>query len=91
MKCCKKRKLCFRCLGDGHRGETCFRSKICGITGDHRMLHEDLVARVNTEVQGRVDLTSGSTIERKSNKRTTTRAEPAPSTIGIENCPCLFH
>lgn len=33
MKSCKKLKLCFRCLGDVHHGEACFRSKICGIMG----------------------------------------------------------
>lgn len=38
-------KLCFRCLADGHRGETCFRSRVCGQDGcrlaHHQMLHED--------------------------------------------------
>ena len=38
-------KLCFRCLADGHRGEACLRSRVCGLNGctstHHRMLHED--------------------------------------------------
>ena len=52
-------KLCFRCLGDGHRGESCFRSKTCGVNGcrshHRRMLHEDPSPRMNMEVQSRVD------------------------------------
>ena len=43
----KEHKLCFRCLGEGHRGETCSRSRVCGINGckssHHRMLHGDKV------------------------------------------------
>ena len=38
-------KLCFRCLADGHRGEECFKSRVCVLNGcrsyHHRMLHED--------------------------------------------------
>ena len=41
----KEQKLCFRCLSDGHRGEACLRSRVCGIKGcrshHHRLLHED--------------------------------------------------
>ena len=52
-------KLCFRCLSDGHRGESCFRSKTRGINGcqshHHRMLHVEPAPRVNTEEQLRVD------------------------------------
>ena len=52
-------KLCFRCLSDGHRGESCFRSKTCGINGcrshHHWMLHVEPAPRVNTEEQLRVD------------------------------------
>ena len=38
-------KLCFCCLADGHQGEECFKSRVCGLNGcrsyHHRMLHED--------------------------------------------------
>ena len=87
-------KLCFRCLGDGHRGESCFRSKTCGINGcrshHRRMLHEDPSPRMNMEEQSRVDppnvsinATSDPAREGEANERThtaTTGAEPAPST-----------
>ena len=87
-------KLCFRCLGDGHRGESCFHSKTCGInrcrSNHHWMLHEDPPRRMNMEEQSRVDplnvsinVTSGPTREREANERTHTTtmgAEPAPST-----------
>ena len=87
-------KQCFKCLGDGHRGESCFRSKTCGINGcrshHHRMLHEDPSPRMNMEEQSRVDppnvlinVTSGPAREGEANERThttTTGAELAPST-----------
>ena len=87
-------KLCFRCLSDGHRGESCFRSKTCGINGcrshHHRMLHVEPAPRVNSEEQLRVDppnaltrVTSGPAREGEPTERThttTTGVEPAPST-----------
>ena len=87
-------KLCFRCLSDGHRGESCFRSKTCGINGcrshHHRMLHAEPAPRVNTEEQLRIDppdaltsVTSSPSREGEPMERThttTTGVEPAPST-----------
>lgn len=36
--------LCYRCLGDNHRGRDCRRGRVCGIDGckgtHHRLLHE---------------------------------------------------
>ena len=96
-------KLCFRCLSDSHRGESCFRSKTCGISGcrshHHRMLHTELAPRVNAEEQLRVDppnaltsITSGPTREGEPTERThttTTGAEPAPSTkfVALKTVP----
>ena len=41
----KKLKLCFRCLGEGHLGQHCYRSRVCGISGcqefHHRLLHSE--------------------------------------------------
>ena len=87
-------KLCFRCLSDGPHGESCFRSKTCGINGcrshHHRMLHAEPAPRVNTEEQLRVDppnaltsVTSGPAREGEPTERThttTTGVEPTPST-----------
>ena len=40
----KKYKLCFRCLGDGHLGQFCNRTRVCGIDNckevHHRLLHK---------------------------------------------------
>ena len=40
----KKLKLCFRCLGEGHLGQHCFRTRVCGLNGcqevHHRLLHQ---------------------------------------------------
>jgi len=42
-ECAKKFKLCFRCLGEGHQGQSCYRSRLCGLDGcqevHHRLLH----------------------------------------------------
>ena len=42
--CAKQNKLCFRCLGDGHLGQFCNRTRVCGIDGcieiHHRLLHK---------------------------------------------------
>ena len=59
-------KLCFRCLADGHRGEACFRSRVCGLSGcrsaHHRMLHEDEVDKKTAYNDSIIksDLTNGS-------------------------------
>ena len=41
----KSLKLCYRCLGGDHNGETCVRSRICGIDNckntHNRLLHRD--------------------------------------------------
>jgi len=42
----KKLRLCFRCLGEGHLGQYCTRTRVCGLGGckelHHRLLHSDL-------------------------------------------------
>ena len=41
----KSLKLCYRCLGGDHSGETCVRSRVCGINNckntHNRLLHRD--------------------------------------------------
>ena len=43
----KKLKLCFRCLGEDHPGQSCFRTRVCGLDGcqevHHRLLHKQTV------------------------------------------------
>ena len=71
-------KLCFRCLSDGHRGEACFKSRVCGIAGcrshHHRMLHENSAAEVDPVAEVALNSpslsASGSNIERESNQQT---------------------
>ena len=40
----KRNRLCFRCLGDGHLGQYCNRTRVCGIDNckevHHRLLHK---------------------------------------------------
>ena len=42
----KKFRLCFRCLGEGHLGQYCTRTRVCGLNGckelHQRLLHTDL-------------------------------------------------
>ena len=81
-------KLCFRCLSDGHRGEACFKSRVCGITGcrshHHRMLHENSAAEVNPVAEGALNSPSGSNIEGESNQRTLTSTTGEKSTVSSE-------
>ena len=46
MENAKKLKLCFRCLGEGHLGQYCTRTRVCGLSGckelHHQLLHTDL-------------------------------------------------
>ena len=90
----KEQKLCFRCLSNGHRGEPCSRSRVCGLNGrgshHHWMLHEDPKKEEKTEAANRagsreVDSSStfqvGATAEGESEERThttTTRTEAVP-------------
>ncbi|XP_078360400.1 uncharacterized protein LOC144644752 [Oculina patagonica] len=81
----KEQKLCFRCLSNGHRGEACSRSRVCGLNGcrshHHRMLHEDPKKAENTEMANvagsrEVDSSSmlqgGATAQGESEERTHT-------------------
>ena len=54
--CAKQCKLCFRCLGDGHLGQYCNRTRICGIDNckevHHRLLHKDRGPRSSSQNKG---------------------------------------
>ena len=45
LEAAKSLKLCYRCLGEDHNGETCVRSRSCGINNckntHNRLLHRD--------------------------------------------------
>ena len=47
----RKEKLCFRCLGEGHLGQSCFRSRTCGLDGcqefHHRLLHQHTMKKTS--------------------------------------------
>ena len=51
----KKLRLCFRCLGEGHLGQYCTRTRVCGLGCckelHHRLLHSDLSHIRNKTVQ----------------------------------------
>lgn len=81
----KEQKLCFRCRSNGHRGEACSRSRVCGLNGcrshHHRMLHEDPKKQEKTkaanvagsrEVDSSSTLQVGATAEGESEERTHT-------------------
>ena len=56
----KKFKLCFRCLGEGHPGQSCFRTRICGLDGcqevHHRLLHKQAVNKISAVNKNSSDL-----------------------------------
>ena len=73
----KEQKLCLRCLSDGHRGEACLRSRVCGIKGcrshHHRLLHEDPKKEEKAEAaDGSNAVGANATIEGESSERTHT-------------------
>ena len=51
--CAKIKNLCYRCLGDNHRGRDCTRSRVCGLSGckynHNRLLHENKSVQAPTE------------------------------------------
>ena len=49
----KRFKLCFRCLGDGHRGKSCQRSRLCGQNGCHKLHHVLLHSIDNRQVEAK--------------------------------------
>ena len=49
----KRFKLCFRCLGDGHRGKSCQRSRPCGQNGCHKLHHVLLLNIDNRQVEAK--------------------------------------
>ena len=94
----KEQKLCFRCLSDGHRGEVCFRSRVCGIKGcrfhHRRLLHEDPKKEENAEVAREADASNavkaGATTGGESSERTlTANSFTHFGVCSLENCSCL--
>ena len=55
----KSLKLCYRCLGGDHNGETCVRSRICGINNckntHNRLLHRDSAPADQSEQENHHD------------------------------------
>ena len=49
----KRFKLCFRCLGDAHRGKSCQRSRPCGQNGCHKLHHVLLHNIDNRQVEAK--------------------------------------
>ena len=56
----KRLKLCFRCLGGDHRGQTCVRTRVCGINNckdnHNRLLH---VSKEQTQADQRQPVETG--------------------------------
>ena len=55
----KSLKLCYRCLGGDHNGETCVRSRVCGINSckntHNRLLHRDSMPADRSEQGASLD------------------------------------
>jgi len=39
-ECVKKFKLCFRCLDEGHQGQSCFRTRVCSLESCQEVHHK---------------------------------------------------
>ena len=65
--CAKQNKFCFLCLGEGHQGQFCNHTRVCGINNckevHHQLLHSgssqsstnnqtnEIVSEMNEEIQ----------------------------------------
>ena len=53
----REQRVCFRCLSHGHQGETCVRSRVCGLSGctsaHHHLLHDENSVGLQTRVNDR--------------------------------------
>ena len=47
----KKLKWCFRCLGESHQGQSCFRTRICGLDGCQEIHHRLLYTQTSSKQQ----------------------------------------
>ena len=61
----KRLKLCLRCLGGDHRGQTCVRTRVCGINNckdnHNRLLH---VSKEQTQADQRLPVETGPTADK---------------------------
>ena len=67
-ECAKRLRLCFRCLGKGHLGQCCTRTRVCGLNGckelHHRLLHRNPVTLPdNVEESQRIATNKRSTVK----------------------------
>ena len=84
----KRLKLCFRCLGGDHRGQTCVRTRVCGINNckdNHiRLLH---VSKEQTQADQRQPVETGPTTDKNeaaygiSNTKSETKPENEKVTL----------
>ena len=72
-ECAKKMKLCFRCLGEGHHGQNCFRTRVCGLEGcqevHHRLLHQAKNKNSDASNSEQVLVGKGQSDQRQQEKR----------------------
>ena len=61
----KRLKVCFRCLGGAHRGQTCVKTRVCGISNckdnHNRLLH---VSKEQTQADQRQPVETGPTTDK---------------------------
>ena len=67
-ECAKRLRLCFRCLGEGHLGQYCTRTRVCGLNGckelHHQLLHRNPVTLPdNVEESQRIATNKRSTVK----------------------------
>lgn len=84
----KSYHLCFRCLGRGHGGKTCFRSRTCGLDGcqqsHHRLLHGTKDTSVPTSP---VPLVTGTQVQEEPVTFVTSPAQVVSSFVALRTIP----
>ena len=72
----KKSKLYFRCLSEGHSGQSCFHTRVCGLDGckevHHRLLHRQVINK-------------NSTLNKKSNDATNLHQQLQQTSCNVNN------
>eukprot|EP00117_Sycon_ciliatum_P043340 scpid21658/ scgid31394/ len=90
----KKKGLCYRCLGTGHRGTSCTRNRKCGVSGcsqtHHQLLHDRQPQQKRNlpEAAMSSDVASSSapTASISTRGATTPAIEPASINCSIQAC-----
>ena len=87
----KQLKLCFHCLSKGHFGQTCFRSRVCGLNDckgrHHRLLHVTEANAAKSDTKG--DQIKGEKRSERSHNTSTTMESHNKGFVTLRTVPVI--